>query len=222
MTAELSSAEAMDAAFTGRPCLLVTADGRRRPMTADLWSGPASPADLELLVDPCDGPTLDVGCGPGRLAGALAARAIRVLGIDISAVAVRQTRARGADALRHDVFDDLPVPDRWQHVLLADGNVGLGGQPVRLLRRVAALLVPGGTVLVELSGSGALAVHENVHLQVDGRSTGTFSWATVGEDAIDEVAVSAGLVVDGVRHAGGRQVATLRHPLGAPALWHTG
>ena len=35
------------------------------------------------------------------------------------------------------------APAQWRTVLLADGNVGIGGDAVRLLRRVRALLAPG-------------------------------------------------------------------------------
>lgn len=78
---------------------------------------------------------------------------------------MHQTRSRGAQALRHDVFVDLPEPIRWQHVLLADGNIGLGGRPVQLLERIARILVPGGTALVELSERGELSIYENVQLK---------------------------------------------------------
>ena len=42
-------------------------------------------------------------------------------------------RRSGAPALRRDVFEPLPGTGRWQTVLLADGNVGLGGDPWRVL-----------------------------------------------------------------------------------------
>ena len=48
--------------------------------------------------------------------------------------------AVGRPALRRDVFEPLPGTGRWQTVLLADGNVGLGGDPLRVLRRAAELL----------------------------------------------------------------------------------
>ena len=51
--------------------------------------------------------------------------------------------------VRRDVFGPLPGEGTWRHVLLADGNIGIGGDPLRLLRRAARLLRPGGTVLVE-------------------------------------------------------------------------
>ena len=42
-----------------------------------------------------------------------------------------------------------PATGRWQTVLLADGNVGLGGDPRRVLRRAAELLRRGGRCIAE-------------------------------------------------------------------------
>ncbi|HEX5199142.1 MAG TPA: methyltransferase domain-containing protein [Actinoplanes sp.] len=117
------------------------------------WSQDHLPGD-EALLARCDGPTLDVGCGPGRLAGSLARRGCPALGIDISDVAVRLARRRGATALRRDVFGPLPGAGRWQHVLLADGNIGIGGDPARLLRRCRRLLAPHGRLHVEAAAPG--------------------------------------------------------------------
>lgn len=207
----ISTAQALDAAFAGESCDVVTADGSSRALSTDRWTGEASPADLALFVEPCTGPTLDVGCGPGRLAGALVDRGVDVLGVDISPEAVRQTRSRGATALCGDVFAQLPGANRWHHVLLADGNIGLGGHPARLLRRIADLLSPHGTALVELDGTGAVAVHENLCLRVGERLTHPFDWATVGTQAIDELAAAAGLVVTDLRQVSHRSVASLQH-----------
>jgi len=55
------------------------------------WLRDADPVDLDL-VGVCDGPTLDVGCGPGRLTVALAQQGTPALGIDICAEAVTRTR----------------------------------------------------------------------------------------------------------------------------------
>src|SRR6185437_3825825 len=46
-----------------------------------------SPGDKSIL-DRCEGPTLDIGSGPGRLTVALAERGIPALGIDITPYAV--------------------------------------------------------------------------------------------------------------------------------------
>lgn len=207
----MSAAQALDLAFAGRPCEFVQADGTSRVMAVHRWTRDASPADVTLFIDVCRGPTLDVGCGPGRLTAAVGDRGFYALGIDISAEAVRQTRARGAAAACQDVFADLPGSMAWQHVLLADGNVGLGGDPVRLLRRVAELLADGGSVLVEVAGPGVGTVHEQVCLRVGDRMSPPFDWATVGVDTIDSVAEDAGFVVERLRPHSGRHVATLRH-----------
>ena len=58
------------------------------------------------------------------------------------------------DAMVADVFDDVPREGRWGTALLADGNVGISGDPVHLLRRVRQLLQPGGRAVVEVSGPG--------------------------------------------------------------------
>ena len=210
-TLPMTTTEALDAAFAGQSCELVRADGARRPLATHRWSGPVSRSDLVLFVDRCTGRTLDLGCGPGRLAGELRRRGVDVLGVDSSPEAVRQTIARGAQAVCRDVFADLPGGSSWEHVLLADGNIGLGGRPDLLLQRVAALLSPHGTVLVELAGDGALSVHEGMHLRVGDRRSGCFDWATVGVDAIAGVARAAGLCVADLVSTAGRHVAILQH-----------
>ena len=137
-----------DSALTGSPVRLITHDGRELPTAATRWYAPANHDD-QWLLRRCTGPTVDLGCGPGRLVAALTARAIPALGIDCSPHAVRECRHRGGTALRRDLFDVLPDEGRWHHALLADGNIGIGGNPHTLLRRCATLIRPGGTLLIE-------------------------------------------------------------------------
>lgn len=206
---KLTSAEALDAAFAGVACDLVRSDGRAKRFVTHRWAEPASAVDVALFVDPCTGATLDVGCGPGRLTVAVANKGLPALGIDISAEAVRLARQGGATALQHDVFDDVPLPTTWQHVLLADGNIGLGGDPVRLLKRLLRQLETGGTMLVELAGPGVPVASQRVFLRVGDRTSEAFDWATVGVDAISRVAAIAGMAVLGIGCLAGRHVATL-------------
>ena len=77
-----------------------------------------------------------------------------VLGVDVVREAVDQTVARGVVALRRDVFDRLPGEGRWETALLADGNVGIGGDPVALLLRAGELVAADGRVVVELAPPG--------------------------------------------------------------------
>ena len=58
------------------------------------WCRDTLPGDAALL-EPCAGPTLDIGCGPGRLAAALALSGTPALGIDVSPAAVRLAREIG-------------------------------------------------------------------------------------------------------------------------------
>jgi SAM-dependent methyltransferase len=205
----ITPAEALDAAFAGVPCDLVRADGGTKVFAAHRWTGTASSVELALFVDPCTGSTLDVGCGPGRLTAALARKGLPALGIDISAEAVRLTRQRGGAAVQQDAFDELPGASRWRHVLLADGNVGLGGDPVRLLRFLRRHLEPGGTMLVEVAGPGVRGNRHQVQLRVADQLCEPFDWATVGIDEVEHLASLAGMALCGTRSLGGRHVATL-------------
>jgi SAM-dependent methyltransferase len=144
---------------------------------------------------------LDVGCGPGRHVGALARRGVLALGVDVAPAAVRHARRRGAPAFEGSVFDRVPGAARWGSALLLDGNIGIGGRPDALLRRLGALLAPGGRVVCEVGPPGAPTVRELVRLET--RTKGSdpfvrsawFAWARVGHDGLEDVAASAGLRV---------------------------
>ena len=167
------------------------ADGSRKPLSVDDWLY-ASPGDKSIL-DRCEGPTLDIGSGPGRLTVALAARGIPALGIDITPYAVDLARSSGALVMLRDVFGRVPGTGRWTTVLLADGNIGIGGDPTALLSRVAELLAPQGRAIVELEAPGSPLRREQVRLCDAGSASAWFPWAYVGADHIAEVASDAGL-----------------------------
>jgi SAM-dependent methyltransferase len=151
---------------------------------------PAERALLETLGDP----VLDVGCGPGRIVGALAAGGRPALGVDPSGTAIAEAHRRRAPALRRSVFDRLPGEGRWATVLLLDGNIGIGGDPGRLLRRVAALLAPGGEVVVEVDPPGHSSQRLTVRVESPAGSVGPwFPWARVGADRFPPIAARAGL-----------------------------
>ncbi|MBZ5740389.1 class I SAM-dependent methyltransferase [Nocardioides mangrovi] len=174
----------------------------------DDWDRPPD-ADDHALLDLCLGATLDVGCGPGRLATALAERGHVVLGIDVVTDAVGRTLRRGASALRRDVFSVLPGEGRWCTALLADGNIGIGGDPVALLHRLRELLDPRGRVVAELAPPGAPSLSGWATLRWGADESEPIPWSVLGVDDVDAVAAEANLDVRGVHRLGDRWCAVL-------------
>lgn len=209
MTDALDPTQAYDAAFASGRADVIDAGGQTIPFAVHHWNGAPDIVDRSLFIEPCDGPTIDVGCGPGRLVGELADRGIPSLGIDVSTEAVRQARGRGAYALCQDVFSQVPGEGGWAYALLADGNVGIGGDPVRLLSRVRDVLSETGRTIVEVAGHGVGLVAEQRRLRIDARESVEFAWAVLGLDAIAEVAEAAGLRVDQIRTVAARHAVTL-------------
>jgi len=150
------------------------------------------PGDLGLLTR-CGPDTIDLGCGPGRLTGALIAGGRRALGVDVSAQAVRYTRQRGAPAVHGSLFHELPDEGGWATAVLADGNIGIGGDPVRLLRRCKSLLHPRGELLVEVDPPGSHTWQGEVTLDDGDRVSDRFGWAFVALDDIAHIAGEATL-----------------------------
>lgn len=173
-----------------------------------------APGDASLL-DRCCGPTLDVGAGPGRLTVALAERGVPALAIDIMPYAVVLARSSGALALQRDVFGYLPGTGRWATVLLADGNIGIGGDPAALLRRAGGLLMPGGAVVAEVGPPGAPCRREHVRLRTADGSGPWFPWAWIGADQISGFGLAAGLHAAEIWADAGRWFAVLRCRAGA-------
>lgn len=171
------------------------ADGRTKPLNSRRWLGPARGGDLSLLHR-VEGATLDAGCGPGRLVAGVAGRSLPTLGIDVHEAAVQMTRETGSLALLRSVFDPIPGERRWDTVLLVDGNIGIGGDPSRLLRRVRELLAPGGRLLLELDSPGTGLVTEALRLEHADGSSPWFRWSSVGVDALAALAVLTSMTVE--------------------------
>jgi SAM-dependent methyltransferase len=183
-------------------------DGEAVPLGDDRWHQAPDAVEVRLLAS-LPGPVLDVGCGPGRLVAELARRGVPALGVDPAPLAVALARQRGATVLQRSVFDRLPGEGRWQTVILLDGNVGIGGDAVRLLRRCRRLGAPDGVVLVEVEPPGTGWRTPRVRLERGDHLSPWFPWALVGADAIGTVADDAGLRVAQLEHVGGRWFAHL-------------
>ena len=180
----------------------------QRELPVGSWTGHASRSD-RLLLDHCLGSTIDLGCGPGRLAADLRARGHDVLGVDTSASALTEARRRGVPVVCGSLFDPVPGEGTWDTALLGDGNIGIDGDPARLLTRVRELVHREGRIVVDLAKPGTgLRVHQ-LHLRAGGLASTSFPWAELGPDALPGPAAAAGLSVAQVTHRRGRTVAVL-------------
>lgn len=218
MTSAAALASYEEALRNNRPLALRTADENLFSLDVDRWLGPVDAADLTVL-DRCFGPVLDIGCGPGRITAALQQRGVDALGIDIAHIAVSLTRGRGGYALRRNVFWPVPDEGSWATALLLDGNIGIGGEPTRLLRRIADLLAPDGRLIAEIDADATTDVRHSVRFA--GTPDGSeFDWALVGVHALTRYAHLAGLAVTQTWPADGRVFAVLTRatsqPVGQP------
>ncbi len=97
-------------------------------------------------------------------------------------------------------------------MLLLDGNVGIGGDPVLLLDRLRALLRAGGEVLAEFEAPGAGTARPVARLEAQDESSEWFPWARVGADAAPALAEAAGFALTETWADGERRFARLRRP----------
>ncbi|MEU5540163.1 methyltransferase domain-containing protein [Streptomyces sp. NPDC020362] len=192
------------------------------PLDVERWCASPGAADTSVLRR-CTGSVLDVGCGPGRMVAALAARGVPALGVDLSRDAVKRTRRSGGAAIQRSAFDRLPGEGRWGTVLLMDGNIGIGGDPVALLRRMGELIAPGGVLLAEAAPQD---VDQRLTVRVEdahGHHGRPFPWARLGTTALLYAADSVGWILTGGWTAEGRPFVELRrrranHPDAQPPI----
>jgi SAM-dependent methyltransferase len=193
---------------TTRATTVRSSDGGTSALPVQRYLGPLARADEDVLAR-AEGPVLDVGCGPGRHILAVARGGSLAVGVDVSPVAVRIARERGASVVQASVFDRIPGAGRWGTALLLDGNIGIGGRPTALLSRLRRLLRPDGLVLVELDAPGIASACTRLRLEAAGEISDWFSWAYVAADAIGTHAADAGLHVRETWETGGRWFACL-------------
>ncbi|MDQ3222327.1 MAG: methyltransferase domain-containing protein [Gemmatimonadota bacterium] len=110
---------------------------------------------IETLRLPPGARILDVGCGPGRHAVALAQAGLSVTGVDVSArfldIAADAARSAGVRAAFFEVdARRMPFDDEFDAVIsLCQGAFGLMGRDDSLvLKRMAEAARPGGRVVV--------------------------------------------------------------------------
>jgi len=110
-------------------------------------------AFLENLAD--GGPALELAIGTGWIALPLAARGVRVDGVDISPAMVDQLRAKpGGDQISVTIGDlaDVPVPGSYRLIFVVANtlfNLLTQDDQVRCFENVAAHLTDDGAFLIE-------------------------------------------------------------------------
>ncbi len=183
-------------------------DGSRRRLPLGRWLGTPDAAE-EAVLERAVGPVLDLGCGVGRHVVALTRRGVRAVGVEISPVAATIARERGAEVIQASAFE-RPTTSEWRTILLLDGNIGIGGDATRLLRRAASLLLPRGAVLVELEAPARAPRAQRVRLEGAHVTSHWLPWHFVDCEEIDHLARSSGLGVVERWGAGDRWFAQLR------------
>lgn len=193
-------------------------DGSQVDLPVEAWCAVADEVELSVL-DRVVGPAIDLGSGPGRLVEALTERGVMALGVDASSAAVALADQRGVASLERSVFDRVPGAGRWRTAILLDGNIGIGGEPVDLLRRAAELLAPDGRVVVETAAPDIETRTIEVRLEGGGQVGPWFPWAIVGAGSLPELARAADLDVEHAWSEGGRWFAVLT-PVPEPVTPH--
>jgi len=130
--------------------------GERTAAAYDELNGVACPVMIDVLAELAgSGRALELAIGTGRVALPLAARGIRVEGIDISPAMVARLRAKpGGDALdvRIGDFADVAVDRTFALVYVVFNtlfNLGSQDDQVRCFENVAAHLEDDGVFVVE-------------------------------------------------------------------------
>jgi SAM-dependent methyltransferase len=202
-------------AAAGGSCWARNHHGHRRELPMARWMGGPETTHEDRLADEhvlghCSSrPTLDLGCGPGRFIASLQERGLPALGVDSSPAAVEMTRRRGGTAIRRDLFAQLPAEGSWQQILLTDGNIGIGGNPVRTLMRAAELLAEGGVVIVEIDPPATAFGYEMLRWETDQHLGHWFPWSRIGAGALGTIAHTAGFTVRHVVEIHDRVIAVL-------------
>lgn len=193
---------------------LVWSDGSSSTLPMQRWLGAPTVEEIEVL-GLAVAPVLDIGCGPGRHVAALNRHCVMAMGIDVADGAVSHARRRGAPVLQRSIFERVPGSGRWNSALLLDGNIGIGGDPHRLLHRLSQVLHPKGNVIVEMEAPGVASRKSSATLQCDGATTEPFPWAIVGVTDIERLAHEADWCTHDLFTGGGRWFADLRRDVGA-------
>lgn len=122
----------------------------------DQWFGAYEDAAIDTLANLAQGgPALELGVGTGRIALPLAAKGLKVSGIDASTAMVSKLRARpggGSIAVTMGNFADVAVEGEFSLVFVVFNTfyaLLIQEEQVRCFRNVARHLMKGGSFVIE-------------------------------------------------------------------------
>ena len=136
-----------------KPVMTFGEDAAQLDRDLRLGDEAAAVSFLAQLAGP--GPALELGIGTGRIGLPLAARGLRVDGIDLSSAMVEQLRAQpGGDQLSVTIgdFADVPVPGTYRLIFVVFNtlfNLLTQEDQVRCFENVAVHLTDDGSFVVE-------------------------------------------------------------------------
>lgn len=105
---------------------------------------------------------LDIGCGDGSLSIPLLSAANRLTLLDLSSGMLSIARSRVPEALRNRVdlvnqdFTAANLPERQYDLILCVGVLAHVDDPLEVVHKIARLIKPGGSVIVENADAGHL------------------------------------------------------------------
>ena len=145
---------------------------------AALWRACTGPQPLDVALDRIRGlapaSVLELGCGPGAFAAALADAGVSVTAIDQSERMVALTAARGEQARRADV-QDLPFDDGAFDLVVANYMLYHVPDLPRALGQIVRVLRPGGALVAVTNSTRKLRELWDL-IGVDGRDRAEVSF----------------------------------------------
>ena len=204
--------------------LLVERAGHGLHSTSLRWwlrqAGQRDPVDFASLGLVTSGPVLDIGCATGRHLEWLGRAGVAAEGIDLNPAAIALGRLYGCAVQQAD-FWAFRAPHRYRWLLALGNNPGIAGRLSdfpKFLDRLAALLLPGGEVLlssVDWRHSGARPASNRypgemrLRHHYAGRCGAWFDWLYLSPDTLAAYAREAGFTCRVVHRFGEVYVAVL-------------